>query len=144
MKNAAAKAAGIVALACGSVSPALCQSNGTARLSDAYQSHYLSVDLAARGGDRATWGTLALVSGIVLIFGLVDDDPTLTILGGVGLLFSLYESGQFGFRYGPQYGHDLVHTGPISFGVNPRGEVGLSNGALSTRPTAFVQWKIRL
>src|SRR5271165_729197 len=57
---------------------------------------------------RDTWRTLALVSGIVLIFGLVDDDPTLTILGGVGLLFSLYETGQFGYRYHSPHGTELI------------------------------------
>ena len=98
----------------------------------------------ASSGQRDTWRTVALVSGIVLIFGLVDDDPTLTILGGVGVLFSLYESGQFGYRLQNRHGFDLVHSGPLSFGVTPLGHAGYSHENENPRPAAYVQWTIKM
>ncbi len=64
--------------------------------------------------------TLLVISAAVLIIGLIDDDTTLAVLGGAGVVLSLYDSGQMHYQlnsYGR--GADLVKMGPASFGVSP-------------------------
>jgi hypothetical protein len=71
-------------------------------------------------GDQNTWHTVMLVSAVVAIVGLVQDDSTLVLLGAGGVILGAVESSQSRFRYGiTRPGVDLVKTGPVSFGVRP-------------------------
>jgi len=92
-------------------------------------------------GDRDTWHTVMLVSAVVAIVGVVDNDSTLTVLGGAGILLSLYESDRSRFRLRP--GVDLLKMGPMSIGVNPLGQMGLSQGFTRPRPSPYVQLTFR-
>lgn len=72
-----------------------------------------------------TWNTVMIVSGIVLVVGLITDESTLVILGGVGVIVSLVQmERRFQLQYSPR-GIDLFQKGPITFGLNPFSQPGL-------------------
>mgnify|MGYP003351730321 CR=1 FL=1 len=91
-----------------------------------------TLTLAADHGSR---NTLLLASAIVLGVGLLDDNRTLTVLGGVGVLVSLYQSGQMGYR---QSTMSLAGSGNWSMGL--RSNVRELNFQTPNRPAPFVQW----
>lgn len=93
----------------------------------------------ARSSPRDTWNTVLVVSAGVLIIGLIQDDSTLTILGGAGTLVSLVQLNQTHFR--PQYsprGISLLSSGPVSFGVTPFGSMNAQQGFRDFRPGAYI------
>ena len=88
---------------------------------------------------KDTWNTVLIVSGVVLVVGLITDESALTLLGGAGVIVSLVQSNKFG--YAPQYsphGINLLQKGPVSFGVNPFGQMGLNQGFKDLRPSAYL------
>lgn len=87
--------------------------------------------------DRDAWRTIMLISGIVLIVGLVDNDSTLAILGGAGLLVSFVESGPPSFAYRGFRGFPLMQSGPFTFGISPYGQLGLARGLDKPCPSPF-------
>lgn len=97
-------------------------------------------------GDRQTWNTVMLVSGIVGFVGLVDNDPTLVILGGVGVLVSVFEeNNQMRYRFGTLAGGDgLIRTGRFSFGFTQVPGIALAPGLAAPAPGAFAQYNIRM
>ena len=95
--------------------------------------------------DKGTWHTVMIISAVVGIIGLVDGDSTLTLIGAGGVLLSLFETGgSSSFRFqGFRHGFDLVHSGPLSFGVNPFGALGPIQNPSISRPNPFVQLSIK-
>ena len=92
-----------------------------------------------QGSQKGMWQTVLLVSAIVGIVGVVQGDSTLTILGGAGVVLSLYQTGKMGFNPQPfRHGIDLMRSGPVSFGVQPFGQFGPLPGLNSPRPTAYL------
>jgi hypothetical protein len=97
-----------------------------------------------RGTDRETWHTVMIVSAVFLFAGLVDDDNTLTALGGAGVILSLVEMDSTRFRYASVgRGMDLVRMGPISLGVNPFGSMGLTQGFSNPHPDFVLQARFK-
>ena len=93
---------------------------------------------------KDTWNTVLIVSGVVLVVGLITDESALTLLGGAGVIVSLVQSNKFG--YAPQYsphGIDLIQKGPVSFGVNPFGQMGITQGFKDLRPSAYISANFR-
>jgi len=87
---------------------------------------------------RDTWNTVLLVSGIVMVVGLVQSDSTLTILGGAGVIVSLVQLNSTRFRsHSFARGVDLVQAGPISLGFSPFGQVGMVPGYNTPRPSLY-------
>jgi len=99
----------------------------------------LHAKLSYGSTDRNTWNTVLLVSGAVLVVGLIQEESTLTILGGAGVLLSLFETNKTNFRsqYFP-HGLDLYKTGPVSFGVSAFSSMGLTEGFRPVRPAAYI------
>jgi hypothetical protein len=96
--------------------------------------------LSLQRSQRGTWQTVLLVSAAVGIVGLLQGDTTLTLLGGAGVLLSLYETNRTGFRPQPfRHGIDLLSSGPVSFGIQPLGQFGLSRGLAKPQPSAYIQ-----
>lgn len=90
--------------------------------------------------NKETWHMVLLISAGVGILGLVNSDSTLTILGGAGVLLSLYESQGSHFQVRPSLrGVDMFKSGPMSFGLNPFGGMGAREGFSLTRPAAYVK-----
>jgi hypothetical protein len=93
---------------------------------------------------KGMWQTVLLVSAIVGVVGVVQGDSTLIILGGAGVLLSLYQTNQMGFRPQPfRHGLDLMRSGPVSFGIQPFGTFGLQPGFTTPRPTAYLHASFR-
>lgn len=81
-------------------------------------------------GSGISMNTLMLVSAIVLIVGVIDDDRTLEVLGGVGVIIALLESNQ---KLGLQpVRPGLLHVGPVSLGIR-------SDRTMTARPTPYAQ-----
>jgi hypothetical protein len=93
------------------------------------------IELNFQASQRNTWNTVMLISAAVGIVGVVQGDSTLTLLGGAGVVLSLYqmERNRYGFR-----GFEFAKSGPVSMGINPLG-VGFSQSISSVRPTAYIQ-----
>jgi len=87
---------------------------------------------------RRTTGNhdLLLASAIILLVGLADDNQALTILGGVGVLICVADNGQLGYR---AYRHDLLKSGPLSFGFATFGNAGPNPSF--TRPYAQLSFR---
>jgi len=74
---------------------------------------------------RDTWNTVLLVSAIVLVVGLIQEESTLVILGGAGVIVSLIQMDRrFQLQYSPK-GIHLFNSGPLTFGINPMSQPGL-------------------
>ena len=70
-------------------------------------------------GDHQMWNTVFIVSIVVGVIGIVDSDTSLIVLGAAGAVLSSMEMNQH-FRFNlANRGLDLMHTGPLSFGLNP-------------------------
>lgn len=91
------------------------------------------ITLNFQSNQRNTWHTVLLISAAVGIVGVIQGDSTLTLLGGAGVVLSLYESERY--RSGLR-GFDLVKTGPLSMGINPLG-VGFNRSLSTVRPAAY-------
>ena len=90
-------------------------------------------------GRRDTWNTVLLISGIVFVVGLIQDDSTLAILGGAGVIVSLIQLNPSRFTGNSiSHGLDLAKAGPVSFGFSPFGQFGAVPGDRSLRPSAYV------
>ena len=76
--------------------------------------------------------TLLLVSGIVLLVGLIDGDSTLTALGGIGVLVYIVEYDNNTYRFRP-----LARDGNLTFGVSTLGSTGF------VQPRPYAQWTIK-
>lgn len=78
--------------------------------------------------------TILLVSGAVLLIGLVDDNSALTILGGVGVLYSVVGTGQNHYQF-----HDVARKGPFSIGFTTYGQLSPN----TPRPSPYIEhtWK---
>jgi hypothetical protein len=97
-----------------------------------------------RGSDRETWHTVMIVSAIFLFAGLVDDDNTLTALGGAGVILSLVEMDSTRFRYASVgRGMDLIRMGNVSVGMNPFGQMGLTQGFSKPHPNLILQARFK-
>ena len=92
-----------------------------------------------RSNSHETWHTVLIVSGVLFIIGLADDDSTLTILGGAGVLVALSESNGTAFAFRSPRSFDLMKRGPVSLGLNPFGDLGMSQGLRLSRPSAVLQ-----
>jgi hypothetical protein len=87
---------------------------------------------------RDTWNTVLLVSGIVMIVGIVQDESTLILLGGAGVIVSLVQLNSNRFAsHSIARGVDLVQAGPISLGFSPFGQMGLVPGYSTPRPSLY-------
>ena len=88
---------------------------------------------------RDTWNTVLLVSGIVFVVGLIQDNSTLAILGGAGVIVSLIQLNPSRFTGNSvAHGLDLAKAGPVSFGFSPFGQFGAVPGDRSLRPSAYI------
>jgi hypothetical protein len=84
-----------------------------------------SPGLAYAQTSRNTWNTVLLVSAIVLVVGLIQEESTLVILGGAGVIVSLIQMDKrFQLQYSPK-GITLFNSGPLTFGLNPLSQPGL-------------------
>lgn len=93
-----------------------------------------------RSSSHETWHTVLIVGAVLLVIGIADDDSTLAILGGAGVLVALSETNGNAFQYrsvGRSF--DLVKSGALSFGVNPFGSMGLTQDFKLSRPSAVLQ-----
>lgn len=90
-----------------------------------------------------TWNGVMLVSGIVALIGLVDNDSTLVIIGGAGVLLSLYEESSSRFAFGGYRHADLMKSGPWTMGLKTTPGIALAPGLASPQPSAFVQYTVR-
>lgn len=96
----------------------------------------------SRSTDRETWRSVLLVSGILLIAGLVDDNGALILIGGAGVLVSLsHTNGSYYTSVGR--GLEFAKVGPVSMGFNPFGTMRLSQGLNNPQPTVVVQAKFK-
>jgi hypothetical protein len=96
----------------------------------------------SRSTDRETWRSVMLVSGILLVAGLVDDNGALILIGGAGLLVSLsHTNGNYYSSVGRSM--DLARFGAISMGVNPLGGMKLTPATTPSRPSLVVQAKFK-
>lgn len=92
------------------------------------------------GNQRSTWQTVMLISAIVGIVGVAQGDSTLTILGGAGVLLSLYQTERMRFQLQPfQGGVSMLRSGPVTFGMKPFGDLSPAQGMTGSRPSVFVQ-----
>lgn len=99
----------------------------------------LTATLSYGQSEKQTWNTVLLISAAVLVVGLIQNEDTLTLLGGAGVLVSLVQTSKYGYM--PQafpHGIDLVQKGPLSLGMNPFGLVGPSQGFTNLRPSVYV------
>lgn len=88
---------------------------------------------------RDTWNTVLIVSAAVMVIGLVQEETTLTLLGGAGVLISLVQLNNS--RYASQLfpgGMDLVRRGPVSFGIKPYDETMLRSGFNTVQPSPYI------
>lgn len=93
----------------------------------------------AQSSQKSMWNTVFIVSAAVFVVGLITEESTLTVLGGVGVVVSLIQNNKSGFR--PQYsprGINLINKGPVSFGVNPFGQMAYRNDFKSMSPSLYV------
>src|SRR5215469_2695529 len=134
LKSLAAKAVGCASVAILASAPACAQSTG--QFNDpTFAGRRMAFGSPpelnfASYGDRQMWHVIMLVSAIVLVAGIVDQDSGLIIIGGVGLVISVVESGPPSFRYSPYHpGVDLAHEGGLSFGVYPYTKYDLLPGS---------------
>ncbi|MHB8637115.1 MAG: hypothetical protein ACYC96_11660 [Fimbriimonadaceae bacterium] len=96
-------------------------------------------------GHSDTWNTVLLVSGLVGVVGLVNGDGTLVILGGAGVLLSLYETANTRFDFqGLRQGPRFLKYGQVSFGVNLEPGLALAPGLGRPQPCPCVEWNIKL
>lgn len=87
---------------------------------------------------RQTWNTVLLVSAAVMVVGLIQEESSLTLLGGAGVLVSLFQLNKTGFR--SEFfasGVDVVKKGAFSFGVSPVNELRPTFGQTQLQPTAY-------
>jgi hypothetical protein len=91
-----------------------------AQTSDASPSTSLPTQCAVTG---ETNHIILLVSAAVLLIGLTQDDSTLTLLGGAGVLVSLF-SGPVHNHPAVTYQRSFAKSGPLSLGMQTsfRGE----------------------
>lgn len=88
---------------------------------------------------RDTWNTVLLVSGIVLLVGIVQNEGTLILLGGAGVIVSLVQLNPGRFTGNSlAHGLDLAKAGPVSFGFSPFGQFGAAPGDRTLRPSAYI------
>jgi len=88
---------------------------------------------------RDTWNTVLIVSGAVMVVGLIQEETTLTLLGGAGVLISLVQLNNT--RYRSELfpgGMDLVRKGAFSFGMKPFDETMLRSGFNTIQPTPYI------
>jgi hypothetical protein len=94
---------------------------------------------AAPVGQRNSWRTMMVVSGLVGVAGFARNSNALLVLGGAGELLSSAEPGEISFKYQSfHHGYDLMHTGPLYFGIGSFG-YGTGRGAAFTRTGPYVQ-----
>ncbi len=122
INNISAKVAAALAISFLAVAPACAQSQNLVT------NPSLSFNSASGGSNNA----LLLVSAGVLLIGLVDDNNTLTLLGGLGVLYSVVGSGQSHFQ---SYRHEVAKTGPLSVGFISYRQPDLS----PMRPSPYIQ-----
>lgn len=85
---------------------------------------------SSAANQKSTWNTVLIVSAAVLVIGLIQEESTLALLGGAGVLVSLVQTNNLGFQ-APSMprGIDFYKSGPVSFGLSPFGRFGLRLGA---------------
>jgi hypothetical protein len=99
----------------------------------------IPTQLSYQSSSKQMWNTVLIVSAVVLAVGLLQDDTTLAILGGAGVLVSLTQVNKYGFQLQSHpRGLDLVKSGPLSFGVNPFGQIGLRDGFGPIKPSVYL------
>ena len=133
IRNTAVKIAAVTAL------PLVVGATAHAQVADLRSAATLSYSSAS----HETWHTVLLISGILLLAGLIDSDSGLIIIGGAGVLIA--ESETNGNAYRSSIGHslDFYHAGRLSFGVNPFGQMGLQQGLHQPRPNLTIQAKFK-
>jgi hypothetical protein len=96
--------------------------------------------LSYRGEQRDTMRTVLIISAVVFVVGLADDNATLAIIGGAGCIYSLAQSNQLGFRRSAfRNGLQFAGSGPVSLGLNGLSQGGLSHEQAFAHPGAYVQ-----
>lgn len=148
LKSLAAKAAGCAALAFAVAMPACAQSTGGQFDGPTFAGRRTeltgkpAIEFASYA-DRQMWHVIFLVSAIVLVAGIADQDTGLIAIGAVGMVISLVESGPPSFRYSPYHpGIALAHKGPLSFGIYPYTKYDLLPGSAKPLPSPFVHYTI--
>lgn len=79
-----------------------------------------------------------------MVVGLIQQESTLTLLGGAGVLVSLVQSHRSGFR--PTYslrGIDLITHRHLTLGISPVGSMDLDRSFSSIRPSLFIAANFR-
>lgn len=93
---------------------------------------------------KDTWNTVLIISAAVMVVGLIQEESTLTLLGGAGVLVSLFQTNKMGFSAPAlPHGLDLVKSGPVSFGFSPFGQFGLASGVTTLNPSPYVVAKFK-
>lgn len=113
---------------------------GVAGTANAQSSNYkIPVTLSYAQSNSQTWNTVLLISAGVLVVGLITEEHTLTVLGGIGVIVSLIQTNKTAFQssFFPQ-GLDLVQKGNFSFGINPFGQVGLNARPTEFKPSPYI------
>lgn len=91
-----------------------------------------------------TWNTVLIVSAAVMVVGLIQEESTLTLLGGAGVLVSLVQSNKSGFR--PNYtfrGIDFIKDHHVAFGINPFGTFASERTQTTLRPSLYIAANFR-
>jgi hypothetical protein len=84
-----------------------------------------------------------LISGIVLLAGLLDDNSGLIILGGAGVLVALSETNGTAYRMRAGNGIDMFTAGHVSVGFNPFGNLSFDEGLKHPQPNVILQAKFK-
>ncbi|MEA2553420.1 MAG: hypothetical protein QOJ65_1596 [Fimbriimonadaceae bacterium] len=91
---------------------------------------------------RETMRTVMVISAILLLAGLLDDNGTLIAIGGAGLIISLLDTESNKYRQSYR-GLDLVTDGRFSLGVRPFGQMGLAKRTSTPQPSLYLQAKFK-
>lgn len=103
------------------------------------QKFTLPTSLNYQSNSKQTWNTVLIVSAVVMAVGLIQDETTLTLLGGAGVIVSLVQLNKTGFA--PSYatrGLDVMQSGPVSLGFRPFGPAGLVTKTPTFNPSPYI------
>jgi hypothetical protein len=135
IRNTTAKLAALTALPLAFCATAHAQSADFTRLSHlSYNTSYST--------SHETWHTVLLISGVLLLAGLIDDSSGLIILGGAGVLIAESETNGTAFRQTMGHGMEFAKLGKVSFGFNPFGQ-SFAQGLQPPRPNLVIQTKLK-
>jgi len=105
--------------------------------------HTAPTNLAfAYGTSHETWHTVLLISGVVLLAGLINSDSGLIIIGGAGVLLAESETNGTAFRQSV-HSLDFAKLGRVSVVIDPFGSMGYVQGLSKARPGLVFQTKIK-